>query len=117
MPKRTHEPVFWSLFAAGGVVAAFMLPVMIFITGIAVPVGLMAPETLAYERLLAFAGQWSGKLILFALVALPLWHGVHRIYHGLHDLGVDWGRKIFKWLCYGSAGLGTLLTVIFLLRI
>ena len=117
MPKRTNEPVFWSLFAAGGVVAAFMLPVMIFITGIAVPVGLMAPETLAYERLLTFAAQWPAKLILFTVVALPLWHGVHRIYHGLHDLGIDWGRKIIKWLCYGSAALGTLLTVIFLLRI
>lgn len=117
MPKRANEPIFWSLFGAGGVVAAFVLPVMIFVTGIAVPLGIMGPETLGYERMSAFAGHWLGKLILLVVVALPLWHGVHRIYHGLHDLGVQWGRDFSKWLCYGIAGLASLSTVIYLLRI
>ena len=58
--KRANEPIFWALFGAGGVVAAFVLPVMIFITGIAVPLGIMSPETLSYERMLAFADHWVG---------------------------------------------------------
>ena len=117
MPKRANEPIFWSLFGAGGVVAAFLLPVMVFITGIAVPLGMMDAETLSYERMSAFAGHWFGKLILLCVVALPLWHGVHRIYHSLHDLGIHWGRNFFNWVCYGIAGLGSLLTVIYLIRI
>ena len=34
---KSNEPIWWSLFSAGGVVAALLVPVRIFLTGIAWP--------------------------------------------------------------------------------
>ena len=36
---RSNEPAFWSLFSAGGMVAAFLIPAAIFITAYMVPQG------------------------------------------------------------------------------
>jgi len=35
--KRSNLPIFWSLFGAGGTLAALLGPVLVFITGIAAP--------------------------------------------------------------------------------
>ncbi len=117
MKERSNEPVFWSLFGAGGVVAAFIVPILIVITGIAVPLGILAPETLAYDQMHAFAGNFFGKLFIFAVICLPLWHTAHRVFLSLHDLGIHWGRTFFRWLCYGLAALVSVVTVILLLAI
>ena len=114
--KRSSEPIFWSLFGAGGVIVAFVLPVAIIVTGIAVPMGLFPAEVMSYERALAFAGNWMGKLSLLVIISLTLWHAVHRIYLSLHDLGIQ-RRGIYKWLCYGSAFAGTAATALLLLQI
>ena len=54
--KRSHEPVFWSLFGAGGVLSALVAPALILITGVLAPIGLWMPQqALAYERVLGFA--------------------------------------------------------------
>ena len=115
--KRSNEPIFWSLFGAGGVVVAFILPMLIFITGIAVPLGILPREVLEFERIRDFADAWQGKLFIFAVISLTLWHSAHRIFLSLHDLGIHWGRGFFRWLCYGFAGFCTLLTVYLLAHI
>ena len=115
MKRRTHEPVFWSLFGAGGVVAAFLLPMLVFITGVANPLGILPAGALSYERILAFTLSWGGQLFVFLIISLFLWHGVHRIFLSLHDFGIekqDWQ----KWLLYGFAALGSVVTIV-LLRI
>ena len=35
--RRSNAPIFWSLFGAGGVLSALIGPMLVFITGIAVP--------------------------------------------------------------------------------
>ncbi len=115
--KRSNEPIFWSLFGAGGVVAAMFVPVMILITGIAVPLGLMPADSINYSRMTMFAGSWFGKLFLFSVVSLMFWHAFHRIYHSLHDLGVTRGLPLFKAFSYGAAFVGTLLAGYFVLVI
>lgn len=117
MAKRSNEPVFWSLFGAGGVVVAFVLPVTILITGLAVPLGLFPPEVMAYDRILSFAANWSGKVFILAVISLTLWHAMHRIFLAHHDLGIDRGRTFFRWLCYGIALIGTLTPLFLLFRI
>ena len=106
--KRSNKPVFWSLFGAGGMLSALVGPMLIFITGIAIPLGFLLPhETMSYERVLAFARNGYGKAAAFIVVALFLFHGFHRMYHGLHDLGVHVGPGI-KAFFHGLAIAGTL---------
>jgi len=115
--KRSHEPIFWSLFGAGGVLSALVAPILIFITGIIAPIGLwMPPQALDYSRVLGFTQHWFGKLLLLAAIALFLFHAVHRIYHGLHDVGVHGGMGAMV-AAYGSALLGTLVAAYLLLVI
>jgi succinate dehydrogenase subunit D len=115
--KRSHEPIFWALFGAGGVLSALVAPALILITGILAPIGLWMPhQALAYERVLGFAQHWLGKLLLLAVISLFLFHAVHRIYHGLHDLGVHAGTGVMV-ATYGSALLCTLTTAALLLKI
>jgi fumarate reductase subunit D len=115
--KRSHEPIFWSLFGAGGVLSALVAPILIFITGIIAPTALwMPPEALDYSRVLAFAQHGFGKLIILAVISLFLFHAVHRIYHGLHDLGVHAATGTMV-AAYGSALAGTFAAAVLLLKI
>lgn len=104
---KSNKPLVWSLFAGGGMLAAFITPVMIIITGIAIPMGLLSPEALAYDRVLAFATNPFVKLALFGVVLLPLWHAAHRLRMTLHDLGAGNGRAVV-FVCYGLAGFASL---------
>jgi fumarate reductase subunit D len=115
--KKSHEPIFWSLFGAGGVLSALAAPILIFITGIIAPIGLwMLPQALEHARVFAFAQHWLGKLLLLAVISLFLFHAAHRIYHGLHDLGVYAGAGAMA-ATYGGALLATLATAYLLLVI
>jgi succinate dehydrogenase subunit D len=115
--KRSHEPIFWSLFGAGGVLSALLAPILILITGIIAPIGLwMPPEALDHARVLGFAQHGFGKLIILAVISLFLFHAAHRIYHGLHDIGVHAGTGAMV-ASYGGALLGTLAAALFLLKI
>ncbi|MEX0943828.1 MAG: fumarate reductase subunit FrdD [Pseudomonadales bacterium] len=116
MKARTHEPIFWSLFGAGGVVVAFVLPMLIFITGIATPMGWLPDDALSYDRVSAIVASWPGKLFFFLVISLCLWHGVHRIFLSLHDFGIE-KRNWQRWLLYGSAGLGTVVSGVLVLLI
>ena len=109
--KRSNAPVFWALFGAGGMLSALLGPMLVFITGIAVPLGLLLPrDLLSYPRMLAFAQHWAGKAFLFAVIVLFAWHAAHRIFHSLHDVGIHTGTPA-KLLCYGGALLVTLLAL------
>ena len=108
--KRSNKPIFWSLFGAGGMLSALIGPVLIFITGIAVPMGLMRRETMSYERMLALVHNPIGKLAIVAVIGLFLFHGLHRMYHCVHDFGVHVGPGI-KAIFHGFAFLGTLAAV------
>ena len=51
------------------------------------------------------------RLYLFVLIALPLFHCVHRFYHTLPELGLRGVSKPLAVLCYGGASVGTLVTI------
>ncbi len=104
---KSNKPFIWSLFAGGGLFAAFVIPALIFITGLAVPMGLLPENALAYDRMLTFVTNPAGKLILFAGIFLPLWHAAHRLRMTLHDLGIPGGR-MSALVCYGAAALGSI---------
>lgn len=115
--KRSNAPIFWLLFGAGGILSALIGPALVFITGIAAPSGLLLPrDTMSYPHMLAFAQQWAGKGFVFIVISLFLWHGAHRIFHSLHDLGIR-ASASSKLACYGLALLGTVGAAYALLKI
>ena len=101
--KRSNDPIFWSLFGAGGMLAALVGPALVLITGIAVPLGiLVSRDLMQYQRMLGFAQHWLGKIVVFAVIVLFLWHAACRIYHMLHDFGIH-ATTATKFVSYGPA--------------
>jgi fumarate reductase subunit D len=105
--RRSNQPPLWALFGAGGMLSALLGWMLVFLTGLAAPLGILPGDHLGYEAVLAFARNPAGKAFLFLAVSLFLWHGAHRIFHSLHDLGVRASLPA-QLACYGVALAGTL---------
>ena len=112
--RKTLEPFWWGLFSVGGVVAALLVPVHLFVHGLAIPLGW---TSVSPARMTALVGHPLVKVYLFVLIALPLYHWAHRFRFILEDLGLHGVRTPIAILCYGSAIAGTVLTLWVLLRI
>jgi fumarate reductase subunit D len=105
--SKSNEAFWWSLFSAGGVVAALLVPVHIVLTGLAVPLGWAPAEAFGYERMRTLVSHPLTKLYLFVLFALPFFHCAHRIRHTLYDTGLREYQTPIAVLCYGTALIGT----------
>ena len=114
--SRSHKPIIWGLFAAGGTLAAFVLPALILITCFAVPLGLLSADVLSYERLLDLLQHPLSKLVAFAILFLIIWHAAHRMRITAHDLGIR-NDMLTAIICYGIAAAGTILSSIALIAI
>ncbi len=115
-PKRSDEPVWWGLFGAGGSWFAMISPVTILVLGILVPLGVIDAEAMNYERVSEFATSIIGALFVIATLALPIWHAMHRVHHGMHDLKLHTGI-VGKIACYFTAAFISLLAVVFIFMI
>jgi fumarate reductase subunit D len=108
--KTTTEPFWWGLFSAGGVIAAFLVPIHILLVGFALPLGWIT-DTGALYRI------WWVKIYLFVLIVLPLYHWAHRFYFALNDMGLQPVNKALAVLCYGGAIVGTAVAAWVLLKV
>ena len=72
----SHKAPFWFLFAAGGTIVAFVLPIMIFMTGIAPALGIFS-DAWSYASMRSFVEGWFVKLVLFGIITLASWHAAH----------------------------------------
>lgn len=111
---KSNKPIVWGPFAAGGTLTAFLTPVLVLLTLFA-SFG-SVPHLLNYDTLHAFAANWLGKLVIFGVIALSLWHAAHRLRITVHDFGVR-ADTLVAFVVYAIAGLGTVMTLIYLLRI
>ncbi len=108
MAKRSDEPFLWALFSAGGVVAALLLPVHVFLFGLAFPLGWL--DSPGYDQILALAQHPLTRIYLFVLCSLPLFHWAHRFRYTLYDgLQVKHLNEVINALCYGGAVTGSVL--------
>jgi len=108
MTKRSNEPFLWSLFSGGGMIAALVVPVLLFLFGLAFPLGWI--EAPSYGSLLALAKHPLARLALFVVCSLSLFHGAHRFRFTLYDgLQIKHLNELIAISCYGGAVIGTAL--------
>jgi fumarate reductase subunit D len=107
-PQRSREPFFWSLFSAGGMLAALALPALAALLWLAWPLGWLAAP--AHAELAGRLGHPLVRLALFAFITLALFHWAHRFRFTLYDglqLSHLWG--LIATVTYGGATLLMLL--------
>jgi len=104
----------WGLFAAGGTVTAFIYPALIVLF-LVIASG-NVPEGLQFEQFHAFAASWLGKVGLFGVLFLSVWHAAHRLRVVAHDFGIRKDTLVASAV-YTVAAIGTVLTAFYLLTI
>ncbi|TMI12170.1 hypothetical protein E6H35_09685 [Candidatus Bathyarchaeota archaeon] len=117
MPKvaRLHA-ILWGIFSVGGFIAAFLLPVLIYIVGIAYPLGLWPisgqdPTTSILNH------HHLGTLFLFVTVAGSLYHGIYRFQSTLTELGLARAKRALEALGYLIVIVGILAAAYYLLML
>ena len=102
---RSNEPFWWSLFAAGGMAAAMLVPAHLLLVGILVPTGVVKP--LAYGDAHALLAHPLVRAYLVVFLSLPLFHWAHRFRFTLVDMGMRRASGALAVLFYGAAIAGT----------
>ena len=117
MPQvaRLHA-ILWGVFSVGGFIAAFLLPVLIYIVGIAYPLGLWPisgqdPTTSILNH------HHLGTLFLFVTVAGSLYHGIYRFQSTLTELGLARAKRALEALGYLIVIVGILAVAYYLLML
>jgi fumarate reductase subunit D len=116
MAKRSIEPLLWTLFSAGGVLAALLMPSLVFLFGLAFPLGWFSPP--GHEHLLATLRHPLTRMVLFLLCMLSLFHWAHRFRYTLYDgLQIKHLNELVNLLCYGGAIVGSVVAVYLLWQV
>jgi fumarate reductase subunit D len=116
MSKQPIEPFLWMLFSAGGVLSALLMPALVFLFGVAFPLGWLSPPS--HAHLLAVVGHPLSRIALFVLCTLSLFHWAHRFRYTLYDgLQIKHINEVINALCYGGAIVGSLVAAYLMLRI
>jgi fumarate reductase subunit D len=114
MAKRPVEPLLWLLFAAGGVAAAMLVPVLLVLFGLAFPLGWVSPPDQAH--LLAVVRHPLTRIVLFGFCVLALFHWAHRFRYTLYDgLRLKHLEAVIVVFCYGGALVGSALAAYLLI--
>jgi fumarate reductase subunit D len=102
MAKRPIEPLLWMLFSAGGVLSALLMPSLVFLFGVAFPLGWLSPPS--HAHLAAVLSHPLTRVALIVLCTLSLFHWAHRFRYTLYDgLQIKHLNEVINLLCYGGA--------------
>ena len=114
MAARVHA-LLWGIFSLGGFIAAFLLPILIYVNNIAYPLGLwpatgMDPTTILVSRRLS-------TLFIFLTVAGSLYHGMFRFMATLPELGLGRLKGRLEALGFAAIGAGIVMLALYLLTL
>lgn len=105
--KKSMKPFWWGLFGAGGAMTALFMPVLLFLNGLAIPLGWIAVPR--YEDMSSLVRHPLTRLFLFAFISLSLLHWAHRFRYTLYDgLQLKHLNELVAVICYGGAMVVTL---------
>ena len=106
-PRTTVEPYVWLMFSGGGVIAALTFPVLLFLLGVAIPLGWVSPPD--HGHLLAVLSHPLTRLGLVVMCAMALVHAAHRLRFTLQDgLQLHKYHALLATVAYGGALAGAI---------
>ena len=111
------EPVIWFLFGQGLLIGTMLLTAYLAVVGLAVPLGIVSPDALAYDRALRLGSSLIGRVVLFALIALPMWKGAHHVRYLSIDMGGLSRDTVVAPILYTLALIGNVLALIAVVRL
>ena len=110
--KFRIEPFVWLAFSGGGVIAAMLLPVLVFLVALAFPLGWIDPPD--HTHLASLLAHPITFLVLFGAFVMMLIHAAHRFRYTLYD-GLQVKHKIVvAAVCYGAALAGSFAALVWL---
>jgi fumarate reductase subunit D len=116
MATRSPEPFLWIAFSAGGVLSALFIPSLLFLFGVAFPLGWLHPPE--YAWILTVLGHPLARLIVFLLCTLSLFHWAHRFRYTLYDgLQIKHLNELINLCCYGGAIVGSVVAAYLVLQL
>ncbi len=116
MGRLPIEPLLWLLFSAGGVLAAMLMPALVFLFGLAFPLGWISPPS--HEHLVGLLRHPLTRVGLFLLCTLSLFHWAHRFRYTLYDgLQIKHLNEAVNLLCYGGAIVGSVASIYLLWQV
>jgi len=111
------EPIIWLLFGQGILIGTILLTGWLLVVGVGIPLGIFPADALAFDRAHALGANLIGRLVLAALIVLPLWKGAHHI----RSLSIDFGGAdrdtAVALLVYGIASVGSVLGILAVIRL
>ena len=119
MKAETHKiarlhGLLWGIFSLGGMIAAFLLPVMIYMTALAYPFQLW-PFNGTRNPSFLVTGHLLGALFIFVTIAGSLYHGIFRFQSTLTEVGLLKYRRTLEAVGYLIIFVGIILLGYYLL--
>lgn len=111
------EPVIWIMFGQGILIGTILLTGWILVVGLAIPLGIVPADALAFERAHALGSNIIGRLVLAALVALPMWKGAHHVRSLALDFGGEERDGLVGGVLYLVALAGTAAAILAVVRL
>ncbi len=111
---RVHA-LLWGVFSVGGFIAAFLLPVLIYVNSVAYPLGLWPATRMDPTSLLV--SQRLSALFVFLTIAGSLFHGVFRFTSTLAELGLGRVKKRVTAFGYAVVGAGIVMLLLYLVAL
>lgn len=109
------EPVIWLLFGQGILLGTLLLTGWVLILGLAAPLGIVDP--LPWNQAHALAASLIGRLVLAAVIVMPLWKGAHHMRHISIDMGGADRDAVVAPLLYGIALVGSVAGIVAVIRL
>ena len=105
--NKSNDPYWWTLFGAGGALSAMLVPILLFLIGVATPLGWIdAPSYAAVSGLMLHP---IVRIAAFSLISLSFFHWAHRLRFTLYDgLQLKHLFQLIAVICYGGALAGSI---------
>ena len=111
------EPIIWLLFGGGIMVGTLLLPGYLLTVTLGGPLGMLPDGALSFERAHMIASNPIGRVLLLAIIALPLWKGAHHTRALAVDMVGHHSDGLVGSLLYAVAAVGSVLGILAVLAI